>query len=103
MASRPMNQGIFPTVPRRAAGAGSDPALDGSGCPHSSWVESARGRSPANLPRRGGWEPFEGIIETDRWFGPLITNLRLTKTNVPIDLQAGFSPVAGPADPAPRL
>ncbi len=47
-------------------------------------------RAPANLPRRGGWEPFEGIIETDRWFGPLITNLRLTKTNVPIDFKPDF-------------
>jgi hypothetical protein len=45
-------------------------------------------RAPANLPRAGGYEAFEGIVETDRWFGPLITNLRLTKTNVPID----FSP-----------
>jgi hypothetical protein len=41
-------------------------------------------RAPANLPRSGGWDNFEGIIETDHWFGPLITNLRLTKTDVPI-------------------
>jgi hypothetical protein len=47
-------------------------------------------RSPANLPRRGAYEPYEGIIETDRWFGPLITNLRLTKTDVPIDFRADF-------------
>jgi hypothetical protein len=47
-------------------------------------------RAPANLPRSGGWEPFEGIVETDRWFGPLITNLRLTKTNVPIDFKPDF-------------
>ena len=33
---------------------------------------------------------FEGIIETDRWFGPLITNMRLTKTDVPIDFRADF-------------
>jgi hypothetical protein len=26
----------------------------------------------------------EGIVETDRWFGPLFTNLRLIKTDVPI-------------------
>ncbi len=31
-----------------------------------------------------------GLIETDRWFGPLITNLRLTKTDVPIDFRADF-------------
>jgi hypothetical protein len=47
-------------------------------------------RAPANLPRGGGYEAFEGIIETDRWFGPLITNLRLTKTNVPIDFRPDY-------------
>jgi hypothetical protein len=47
-------------------------------------------RPPANLPRRGGYESFEGIIETDRWFGPLITNLRLTRTNVPIDFRPDY-------------
>jgi hypothetical protein len=47
-------------------------------------------RAPANLHRGGGYEPFEGIIETDRWFGPLITNIRLTKTDVPINFSANF-------------
>lgn len=47
-------------------------------------------RAPANLPRGGGYEAFEGIVETDRWFGPLITNLRLTKTNVPIDFNPDY-------------
>ncbi len=51
---------------------------------------SALVRAPANIPRNGGYELFEGIVETDRWFGPLITNLRLTKTNVPIDFRADF-------------
>jgi hypothetical protein len=41
-------------------------------------------RSPANLPRNLAFEPYEGIIETDRWFGPLFTNIRLVKTDVPI-------------------
>jgi hypothetical protein len=45
-------------------------------------------RPPVNFPRRGGYEPFEGIIETDRWFGPLLTNIRLTKTDTPIDFMA---------------
>ena len=43
-------------------------------------------RAPANLPPIGGVCLFEGIVETDRWFGPLFTNLRLTRTNVPIEL-----------------
>ena len=47
-------------------------------------------RPCANLPRGGGFEMFEGIIETDRWFGPLITNMRLTKTNVPIEFSRDF-------------
>ena len=47
-------------------------------------------RAPANLPRSGAYELFEGIIETDRWFGPLITNMRLTKTDVPIDFRPDF-------------
>ncbi|WP_428483874.1 DUF6065 family protein [Rhodopila sp.] len=47
-------------------------------------------RAPANLPRGGGHECFEGIVETDKWFGPLITNIRLTKTNVPIDFPSDY-------------
>ena len=44
-------------------------------------------RPCANLPRNPGFEPFEGIIETDRWFGPLLTNMRLTKTDTPINFR----------------
>ena len=41
-------------------------------------------RPPANLPRSLAFDLYEGIVETDRWFGPLFTNLRLIKTDVPI-------------------
>jgi len=41
-------------------------------------------RKPANLPGSQFYEHYEGIIETDRWFGPLFINLRLTKTDMPI-------------------
>jgi hypothetical protein len=41
-------------------------------------------RPPANLPRNLAYDLYEGVIETDRWFGPLFTNLRLIKTDVPI-------------------
>jgi Family of unknown function (DUF6065) len=44
-------------------------------------------RPPANFGRPGGYEPFEGVIETDRWFGPLIFNLKLIKTNEVIDFR----------------
>jgi hypothetical protein len=47
-------------------------------------------RSPANLPRSKGYELYEGIIETDRWFGPLFTVLRLTRTDVPVEFDASF-------------
>ena len=42
-------------------------------------------RPVANLPRPSGYEHFEGIIETDTWLGPLFTNVRLTRTDTPID------------------
>ena len=60
-------------------------------------------RAPANVPRSGNYELFEGIIETDHWFGPLITNMRLTKTDVPIDFRADFPLLQVQPTPAPRL
>jgi hypothetical protein len=44
-------------------------------------------RSPVNFGRPGGYEPFEGIVESDRWFGPLFTNIRLIKTDTPIEFR----------------
>lgn len=41
-------------------------------------------RPPANFPRNPAFELYEGIVETDRWFGPLFTNVRLIKTDIPI-------------------
>lgn len=41
-------------------------------------------RPPANLPRHHALELYEGIVETDRWFGPLFTNIRLVRTDMPI-------------------
>ena len=43
-------------------------------------------RPPVNLPRSLAYECYEGIIETDRWFGPLFINLRLTSTDRPIEI-----------------
>ena len=42
-------------------------------------------RGPANVPNNEAYSVFEGVVETDRWFGPLFTNLRLIKTDVPIE------------------
>lgn len=47
-------------------------------------------RPPANLPRNGGYEVFEGVIETDHWFGPLFNNVRLTKTDTPIAFDSDY-------------
>ena len=47
-------------------------------------------RAPANLPKSNSYEHYEGIIETDKWFGPLFINIRLTKTDVPITFDAGY-------------
>lgn len=41
-------------------------------------------RSPVNLPGIPGVVSWEGIIETDLWFGPLFTNFRITKTETPV-------------------
>jgi hypothetical protein len=41
-------------------------------------------RGPANLTRAVGYEIFEGIVETDNWFGPLFVNIRFTRSGVPI-------------------
>jgi hypothetical protein len=45
-------------------------------------------RSPVNLPAIPGLVNWEGIIETDIWFGPLFTNFRLTKTDMPVLIRA---------------
>lgn len=47
-------------------------------------------RAPANLPRRPGYELFEGVIETDRWFGPLFSALRITRTDTPVHFKAEY-------------
>jgi hypothetical protein len=57
-------------------------------------------RAPANLPSPGGYWMYEGIVEADRWFGPLFTNLRLTRTHSPVRLKADF-PLAQ-IQPLPR-
>lgn len=47
-------------------------------------------RAPANLPRKPGFELYEGIVETDRWFGPLFGALRLTRTDEPIHFSSEY-------------
>ena len=47
------------------------------------WALLSRGT--VNIPRTQGYENFEGVIQTDTWFGPLFTNIRLTRTNSPVE------------------
>jgi hypothetical protein len=47
-------------------------------------------RPPANLTRSQAYESYEGIIETDRWFGPLFVNIKITRPNVPIEFDANY-------------
>jgi Family of unknown function (DUF6065) len=47
-------------------------------------------RPIANYPRSRNYELFEGIVETDRWFGPLFINLRLTRQDYPIHFDANM-------------
>jgi hypothetical protein len=42
-------------------------------------------RGVANLAKTQSYENYEGIVETDTWFGPLFTNIRLLRINSPID------------------
>ena len=45
-------------------------------------------RAPANVAANPGIRLYEGIIETDRWLGPLFTNVRLARTNVAVRFKA---------------
>jgi Family of unknown function (DUF6065) len=57
-------------------------------------------RSPANLAQAGGISLFEGIVETDRWFGPLFVNMRFTRSHTPVRLRSDYPLVQ--VQPIPR-
>ena len=57
-------------------------------------------RSPANLPPVGGISLFEGIVQTDQWFGPLFTNMRFTRSHMPVRLRDDYPLVQ--VQPVPR-
>jgi hypothetical protein len=44
---------------------------------------------------------YEGIVETDRWFGPVFTNLRFTQSHKPVRLRADLPLVQ--LQPVPRI
>jgi Family of unknown function (DUF6065) len=45
-------------------------------------------RPVVNYPGSRNYEFFEGIVETDRWFGPLFIVFRLTRQDFPITFRA---------------
>ena len=45
-------------------------------------------RPPANLPGIPGLVGWEGVVETDHWFGPLFGVFRITRTDAPIYLKS---------------
>jgi hypothetical protein len=47
-------------------------------------------RPVVNVSHTEHFRGYDAIIETDRWFGPLFTNIRLTKPNVPIHFRTDF-------------
>lgn len=52
------------------------------------WALLSRGT--ANIPKTQGYESFEGIVETDTWFGPLFTNVRLLRINSPVEFHTRY-------------
>lgn len=58
-------------------------------------------RAPVNLPGTPGIVPWEGIIETDVWLGPLFTNFRITRTDTPVYIRA-HAPIIQ-VQPIPQL
>ena len=52
------------------------------------WALLSRG--PANIPRTQGYEHFDGILESETWFGPLFTNIRLTRTASPVEFHVRY-------------
>jgi hypothetical protein len=58
-------------------------------------------RSPVNIPGIPGLVSWEGIIETDVWFGPLFTNFRLTKTDMVVQIRSN-TPIIQ-VQPLPQL
>jgi hypothetical protein len=43
-------------------------------------------RPPINVPRTQAFDYYEGLVETENWFGPLFINIRLTQTGAPVRL-----------------
>ena len=47
-------------------------------------------RGMINIPVRGRYFSYEGIIETDRWFGPIFINHQVLETDKPIHFRTDY-------------
>lgn len=47
-------------------------------------------RGVSNYVQTKSFDNFEGIIETNVWFGPLFTNIRLKRTNAPVEFHTRY-------------
>ncbi|MFN7692727.1 MAG: DUF6065 family protein [Burkholderiales bacterium] len=45
-------------------------------------------RPPANIPQHRAFDSFEGLIDTDRWYGPVFINIKLQAREHPIRISA---------------
>jgi Family of unknown function (DUF6065) len=45
-------------------------------------------RGAANFPKSLAYQNLEGIIETDTWFGPLFDNIKILKTDIPVEFRS---------------
>jgi hypothetical protein len=52
------------------------------------WALLSRGI--VNLSNTQAYQNYEGIVETNTWFGPLFTNIRLTRTNAPVEFHKRY-------------
>lgn len=47
-------------------------------------------RAPVNIPISQPYEHYEGIFQSEFWFGPLFINIRLTQQNVPVEFERRY-------------
>jgi Family of unknown function (DUF6065) len=70
------------------------------------WALLSRGT--ANVLNKQAYENYEGIVETDTWFGPLFTNVKITRSNAPIEFHTRYplfqvQPIPRPAYTDPEF
>ena len=81
---------LCPALRQRAAGARPGAALERPGLPHGARCQLAAARPGQPARALVATSCSMGIIESDRWFGPLFTALRLTRTHQPIEFSSDY-------------